>query len=89
MNCAELSRLLADHFEGALPEPIARELRSHAAECACCRSLVDTYGLTIRLSREVAQVEVPPAVARRVRDAVRSVAGQGQSSGASTGVDEV
>ncbi|MBM4364826.1 MAG: hypothetical protein FJ102_01315 [Deltaproteobacteria bacterium] len=74
MNCAELSQLLLDYFDGALPGLIAAELRQHAADCACCRSLVETYGLTVRLSADVAQAEVPPGVAQRVRDAVRALA---------------
>lgn len=78
MTCAELTRLLADHFAGQLPTEVAHALESHAEGCPCCRSLFRTYGMTVELSRDVADVAVPTPVADRVRAAVRALATSGE-----------
>ncbi len=74
MTCAELTRVLADHFAGQLPTEVAHALESHAEGCPCCRSLVRTYGITVELSRDLADVAVPAPVAERVRAALRALA---------------
>ena len=42
-------------------------LESHARDCPCCRALVSTYDLTVRLSAEALDGEVPDDVAEAVR----------------------
>ncbi len=78
MTCAELTRLLSDHFAETLPPQVADALSSHAEGCPCCRSLVRTYGITVELSRDLADVAVPAPVADRVRAAVRALAAGGE-----------
>lgn len=74
MTCAELTRLLADHFAGTLPPEIAGALEAHAETCPCCRSLVRTYGITIGLAASLADVEVPSDVSARVTAVIRAQA---------------
>jgi hypothetical protein len=75
MTCQELVDLLQAHFARELPHDLSRALVDHADGCACCRNLVATYGLTIKLAATVARQAVPPGVAARVRAAVLREAG--------------
>lgn len=53
MNCKRAIDLFDDYVEGTLPKNIREELDYHLAACSQCRTLLNTYTLTIRLSARI------------------------------------
>jgi anti-sigma factor RsiW len=51
MTCRELTELLADFLDAALPQPTAALVGRHLAACPECRAYAGSYRLTIGLER--------------------------------------
>jgi anti-sigma factor RsiW len=78
MNCRQLSELLVDYVSGELPPEQSDHFRRHLCQCPPCVVYLETYQLTIRLSRQLPAVAPPPQLLQRLRAALGE-SGTGQA----------
>jgi anti-sigma factor RsiW len=71
MTCQELVDLLLDYVAGELADHDAERLREHLKECPPCVYYVQTYELTIRLSRRLPTADPPAQLLDRLRAAAQ------------------
>jgi anti-sigma factor RsiW len=71
MTCRDLAELLIDYVAGELPAEQAEDIRRHLDDCTPCVYYVETYQLTIRLTRRLPAAEPPPALLERLKAAAR------------------
>jgi anti-sigma factor RsiW len=69
MNCRELAELLIDYVAGELAAEETEHIRRHLAECPTCVCYVETYELTIELTRRLPAVAPPARLLERLREA--------------------
>lgn len=77
VNCRQLVELLIDFVSGECPEEIRRHIEEHLGNCPPCVVYVDTYRLTIQMTRKLPQVPMPPQLVERLRKVVDTEWGQG------------
>jgi RNA polymerase sigma-70 factor (ECF subfamily) len=70
MTCRELAELLLDFVSGELPPENCERVDSHLRRCASCIALVETYRLTITLTRRLPCSSLPEHLEARLRSAV-------------------
>jgi anti-sigma factor RsiW len=67
ITCRELAELLFELTSGDL-QPERRELvEKHLHLCSHCAAYVETYHLTIRMTRELPRPALPPHLAQRLQ----------------------
>lgn len=76
MTCREVAELLIDFVSGELPAEIQEHLRQHLNRCPPCVTYIETYKLTIRITRELPDAPVPPSLKARLEAALRGMKGQ-------------
>jgi anti-sigma factor RsiW len=69
--CSSGVQLLADYFDGLLPDDVRVPLEAHVASCPRCSAFVDSYRATPRILREATQVTLPPDLEESLRDFLR------------------
>ncbi len=67
MTCRELAELLCDYLDGALEEERCAWIRSHLEACPECVHFMQTYQLTIEVSRRLPAADLPPEVQERLQ----------------------
>jgi hypothetical protein len=67
ISCRELLELLLDYLAEELPETHCDEIRQHLCACRRCEVFVQTYQITIHLTRKLPCKPLPPDVAERLR----------------------
>jgi len=72
IECRQLAELLADYLEGSLPRRTAELLEWHIDGCAPCVAFLNTYRGTIRATRSLRDVEVPPELKQRMLTFLRT-----------------
>lgn len=75
MTCCELTQLLLDLVDGALTDEQRRQVEEHFRECPPCVVYVETYQITIRLSRRLPCAEMPEQLRRRCEEMLRQEGG--------------
>jgi len=65
--CREVVELLCDFVGGELAIEQCRELELHLCQCQKCLVYVETYRLTIRMSRCLQDKPLPPSLADKLR----------------------
>jgi anti-sigma factor RsiW len=70
MTCRELAELLIDYLDGELAEEMCGTIRAHLHDCPECVYFIETYQLTIRISRRLPGAEMPPGLLDKVRKAL-------------------
>jgi anti-sigma factor RsiW len=70
MTCRELAELLIDFVAGELPPEHHERVRQHLDRCPPCVTFVETYQITIRLTRQLPRHPLPPELERRLREAL-------------------
>lgn len=70
MKCRELAELLVDYVAGDLAPEMADHIKHHLCECGPCVRFVETYQVTIKLTRKLPCAEMPPELMQRLKDAV-------------------
>ena len=76
MTCRELAELLIDFVSGDLPDDHRSRLENHLAICPPCVAYLETYRLTIQLTRRLpANDPLPPECEKRLRAALASEGG--------------
>ncbi len=70
MNCRDLAEVLIDYIAGELPPHEAEQIRQHLDFCPPCVCYIETYQLTIKLTRHLPQEPPPEALLDRLRAAM-------------------
>ena len=71
MTCRELVELLLDFLDGELPEERRRVLEAHLSLCQPCLNYLETYKVTIQLTRRLPDTPPPPELLERLKAALR------------------
>lgn len=74
MTCRQCAELLLEFLGGELDAELCQRMREHLGNCPCCVTYVQTYQITIQLTRQLPCSELPPDVARRLLDGIRKCA---------------
>ena len=72
MTCRELAELLCDYVAGELDAELQETVRRHLEECGTCVHFVESYQLTIHISRRLPPAEMPPHLLERIRAALEA-----------------
>jgi anti-sigma factor RsiW len=70
MTCRELVELLIDFLDGDLPEERRRILETHLSLCEPCLKYLETYKVTIKLTRRLPDVPLPPGLLQKLEAAL-------------------
>jgi anti-sigma factor RsiW len=73
MTCKDLAELLIDYVDGELADEQAALIREHLAFCQPCSCYIETYKITILITRKLPSVEPPLEVLERLRAAAEEV----------------
>ena len=68
MSCHELAELLIDFVAGELPTPQRERVETHLNACPPCVTYLETYRLTIQLTRKLPCVPLPPQLVGNLVD---------------------
>jgi anti-sigma factor RsiW len=69
-TCKDLADTLYELVEGEVALEVRRALELHLAHCPPCAVLVETYRLTIHLSRKLPPAPMPPGCLARLQAAL-------------------
>ena len=72
MTCRQLAELLIDFVSGELPPEQREVLERHLRLCPPCVTYVETYKMTMHLTRKLPCRELPPDVAERLLAALKN-----------------
>lgn len=67
ITCRELAELLIDFLGDELPADHRRLIEEHLCGCTPCVTFVETYQITIRLTRKLPRPDLPAEFAQRLR----------------------
>jgi anti-sigma factor RsiW len=67
ITCRQLAELLIDFVSGELTPEMSERIQRHLSLCPPCVTYVETYQLTIRLTRCLPCAPLPPELASRLR----------------------
>jgi anti-sigma factor RsiW len=76
MNCRELVELLLDFLEGHLPPEIAAHIQEHLDACPPCVVYVETYRVTIHLSRKLPCDQIPESLEKKLQAMLKQHKGE-------------
>jgi anti-sigma factor RsiW len=76
MNCRQLAELLIDFVSGELSPEMAERIQKHLRCCPPCEIYLETYQLTIRLTRRLPCTPLPPELAGRLRTVLEEASRQ-------------
>jgi anti-sigma factor RsiW len=68
ITCQELAELLNDFLSGELPADHRQRIDQHLGKCPPCSHLVETYQVTISLSRQLICGDLPCSCEQRLRE---------------------
>lgn len=60
MTCRELVDFLMDYLANELPESEAREFEEHLRACPSCLSYLESYRITVQLSKRLCEFDDEP-----------------------------
>ena len=72
MTCRELAELLLDYTQGDLDPALCDHISRHLTDCQPCMAYIESYRITIQLTRRLPPAPMPPELAQRLQDALRS-----------------
>jgi len=67
MTCRELASLLIDYVSGELPPEHCQRLDHHLSLCPPCVIYLETYHLTIKLTRHLPDEPLPPQLVAKLK----------------------
>ena len=70
-TCQDVVLMFSRRLEGEVDANACAELEKHLQTCASCRGRCDSLRSTLTLCRSAGSAQVPPEVAREVREALR------------------
>lgn len=78
MTCKEIVELLLDYLEGDLPKEYRDLICQHIRLCGPCLHYLETYQLTVQVSRRLPPVPMPQELLERIRAAVNEAEAKGK-----------
>jgi len=72
MTCKELAELLLEYTQGGLDPDLCEHISRHLSDCQPCMAYIESYRITIQLTRRLPPAPMPPELAQRLQDALRS-----------------
>ncbi len=73
MTCRKLVELLVDYVSGELPAEHRELLERHLSHCPPCVTYVETYQLTIKLTRQLPPAPLPKSLHERLKAALDEI----------------
>jgi anti-sigma factor RsiW len=73
ITCRELVELLVDFVAGELPPKLQEHLEEHLQWCPPCMTYLETYRMTIRITRQLPCKPLPEALVQRLHAALKSL----------------
>lgn len=70
ITCRELVEKLLDFLAEELPPEHCERIREHLRQCPPCIAFVETYQITVTLSRRLPRHPLPPELEQRLRAAL-------------------
>jgi anti-sigma factor RsiW len=67
ITCRELADLLFDFTSGRLPAEYRELVEQHLRLCSCCVAYLESYRLTIEMTRQLPRPPLPPHLAYQLR----------------------
>jgi anti-sigma factor RsiW len=67
ITCRELAELLYDLSSGELPPERQEHVERHLSLCSHCAAYVETYRLTIQMTRALPRPALPPHLAQQLQ----------------------
>jgi predicted anti-sigma-YlaC factor YlaD len=71
MTCRECAELLLEFLAGDLDAVNCELIRQHLERCPPCVAYVETYQITIQMTRQLTCVQLPPEFAERLWKAMQ------------------
>ena len=68
ITCRELAELLFDFASGQLPPEHRGQVEQHLRLCPSCVAYVESYRLTIRMTRRLGRPPLPHRLTQRLRE---------------------
>lgn len=82
ITCRDLAELLLDFLDGSLPPEHRQRIEQHLQRCPPCVVYLETYRITIKLTRKLPCQPLPAELANRLRAALTEIRGeQSESTG--------
>jgi anti-sigma factor RsiW len=75
MTCRQLVELLIDFVSGELPEADRALVKKHLDDCPPCLVYLETYQLTIRVSRQLPPHPLPASLLEQLAACLREMQG--------------
>jgi predicted anti-sigma-YlaC factor YlaD len=79
ITCRELTDLLLDFVAGELPSHVQEHIQQHLEWCPPCVTYLETYRLTIQLTRKLPCEPLPEELLHRLRAALEDSSEHGCS----------
>jgi len=73
MTCRELAELLIDYVQGDMDVDLHENIRRHLCACPPCETFLETYRITIQLTRKLPVAPLPPELKVRLEAALREI----------------
>ncbi len=73
MTCRELVELLIDFVSDELPPEHRQRIEQHLRRCPPCEAYLESYRMTIRLTRQLPCEPPPPELKARLIAALREI----------------
>jgi anti-sigma factor RsiW len=74
ITCRELAEFLIDFVSDELPPEHRRRIEQHLNRCPPCVTYLETYQLTIKLTRKLPCKPLPPQLAQKLRMVLEEIA---------------
>ncbi len=81
ITCRELAEHLFDFAAGQLPAEVREHLEYHLHLCPSCVAYLESYRLTIRMTRQLPRSPLPSRLAEQLRALLEDGTGIQQSKG--------
>jgi anti-sigma factor RsiW len=79
ITCRQIAELLMDFLSGELPPDLQQHIQDHLEWCPPCVTYVETYRMTIQITRRLPCEPLPEALKQRLRAALEDYRRQGGS----------
>lgn len=80
ITCRQLVELLIDFVSGDLDPDHCRHVEQHLCRCPPCVTYLETYKITIRLTRQLPPAPLPPELIARLRAALEAEQNRGEQA---------
>jgi anti-sigma factor RsiW len=81
INCRELAEFLIDFVSDELPAEHRAHIEQHLKLCPPCVAYLESYRMTIRLTKRLPCEPLPPELEKRLRAALEELRREGNPPG--------